>query len=396
MNKAILAPAVQQFLRHSMQRSPASIALSKSPFQEVSAQELATQLDGMQRARKKLPSWHQTEGIYYAPQLASEQASSSLTAAFKASLVNLGDNLVDLTGGFGVDSYYFSLRAQEVTYCERQVELAQIAGHNAHQLGARNITIVTGDGMAYLSKQDNDRYHMAYLDPSRRLGLQKVFKLSDCEPNILGQQATLLQKCQRILLKAAPLLDISLALAELKNVKDVYSISANGEVKELLFLMDRSYSGTVAHHAIALHENGEARSFSFQVKEEQQAQATYSPPLKYLYEPDSALLKAGCFQLIAVRFRIGKLHRHTHLYTSDLPIEYFMGRSFNIIKSTSYGAFKKEKKGLRANVSCRNFPLKPEALRQRHGIKDGGDLFLFFCTSLNNELLVMYCRKTNA
>lgn len=393
MNKAILQRAIQYYLREHIQVSPAEMALRKSPFEGVTASELASQLDGMQRARKKIPLWYHTEGIYYAPLLASEQASSAPTAQFKASLLQDGDSVIDLTGGFGVDSHYFSLRAREVVYCEQQADLATIAAHNALQLGAGNITTVIGDGIAYLSQQQNDCFDIAFIDPSRRVKSQKVFKLSDCEPDIVEHQAMLFQKCPRLLLKAAPLLDISLALKELKNVKDIYIISASNETKELLFLMERGHEHVARYHAIALKGNCEWQDFTFQQAEEQAAMPHYNAPLTYLYEPDSALLKAGCFKLIAMRFQLSKLHPHTHLYTSTVPAETFIGRQFRVIETMPYSIFKKEKKGIRANVACRNFPLKPDVLRQKHKLNDGGDLYLFFCTGPSGELLVIFCRK---
>jgi len=42
----------------------------------------------------------------YPNKISIEQTSSEITANFKSKIVN-GDTLVDLTGGFGVDDYYF-------------------------------------------------------------------------------------------------------------------------------------------------------------------------------------------------------------------------------------------------------------------------------------------------
>ncbi|WP_157278325.1 THUMP-like domain-containing protein [Olivibacter sitiensis] len=396
MNKILLHENVQDYLRSHLYSSSAEMALTKSPFEGITASELASQLDGMQRARKKLPLWYRNKCIYYAPQLASEQASSALTAKFKSSLIGQGDRLIDLTGGFGVDSYYFSLKAKEVFHCEIQEELSAIAAHNFQCLGASNIQVIAQDGISFLSAQKDDDFTVAYIDPSRRVKSQKVFLLTDCEPNIVANQSLLFQKCERILLKAAPLLDITLAMKELSYVRDIYIVSTGNETKELLFLMERDFEQSPHYHAVALHEENAPQIFTFLHEEEQNALPEYSSPLAYLYEPDSALLKAGCFNLIATKYELHKLHPHTHLYTSPVPIAQFIGRQFRISDVMPYGLFKRKYKNIQANVSCRNFPLKAEILRQKHKIKDGGDLYLFFCTGPDKQLLTLFCEKTHA
>ena len=41
-----------------------------------------------------------------------------------------GESIVDLTGGFGVDSYYFSKQFKTVVHCEINSKLAEIAAYN--------------------------------------------------------------------------------------------------------------------------------------------------------------------------------------------------------------------------------------------------------------------------
>src|SRR3546814_1105103 len=67
-------------------------------------QEIARQIKGKQKCRKKLPTWHQTPGIIYPSTLSLEQCSSELTGAYKAGLcTNASGSIADLTGGAGVD-----------------------------------------------------------------------------------------------------------------------------------------------------------------------------------------------------------------------------------------------------------------------------------------------------
>lgn len=392
MNQAILTPEVQAFLRQRITSVPATLALKKSPFADVTAAELANQLDGLQRSRKKLPLWFDTPMIYFPSLLAMEQTSSALTAQYKGTLIPQGCSLIDLTGGYGVDTYYFSKQAKEVVHCELNEDLSQIATHNANALQSKNIRFIASDGLAYLREDHHLSFDVIYIDPSRRILQQKVFRLRDCEPNVVDESPFLLEKAKKIIIKAAPLLDIKAALTELHQVKEVHVMSVQNECKELLFILEPNYTAPPTYHCVAL-TNNKKKTFIFTAAQEASSHPVYSEPLRYLYEPDAALLKGGCFRCIASSYHLKKLHQHTHLYTADVVNTSFIGRVFEVISTTPYGEFKKQKETFTANVSSRNFPLKPEALKKKHHIKDGGHDYLFFCTAPDGSLLVVHSRK---
>lgn len=392
MNTAILRPEVQHYLREQSQKDPVRIALQKSPFIDIQTSELAQQVESRQRCRKKLPLWYNTPDIYYPPRTAIEQASSEMTARYKSHLISPEDRIIDVTGGFGVDAYYFAQQAAEVVYCEQNITLAHIVRHNLRVLGTTNMTVEATNGIAYLQHQPDVTFDCLYIDPSRRKNQQKIFLLSDCEPNVVVWLDLLLQKANKVLIKASPLLDISLAWKTLRHVSAVHIISVDNECKELLFVLNREFNGTPQLTAVAL--NGDQRqTFRFTPVEEKTATPVFGFPTHYLYEPDVALLKSGAFKCIGQRFGLHKLHAHTHLYTSEHLLPNFMGRVFNIDQVMSYTAFKKIKQGIQANISTRNFPLDTKALRKKHRLKDGGDTFLFFCTGMNQELLVIFASK---
>ncbi|WP_257667807.1 class I SAM-dependent methyltransferase [Parapedobacter tibetensis] len=392
MNEQILAPEVQHYLQQHETAAPTSLALRKSPFLHVYPAELAQQLDGRQRCRKKLPLWYSTPNIYYPEKLSVEQASSQHTAAYKSSLIAEQSRIIDLTGGFGVDAYYFAQRAKTVAYCERNESLARIAQYNARILGADNIDFIAANGLMHLQSQADDTFDYSYIDPSRRIDKRKVFLLEDCEPNVVALQDWLLQKTKKSLIKSAPLLDISSALSVLKRVCEVHIISVDNECKELLFVLDREYMDAPQIIVAAL-KGGMAQRFQFYVDEEKSATTDFGHPEGYLYEPDAALLKSGAFKLIGQRYGLKKLHQHTHLYTSVEANPDFMGRTFRIDSMMLYSDFKKNKATTQANVSTRNFPLKSEELRKRHRIDEGGNRYLFFCTGMADTLLVIFTSK---
>lgn len=390
MNKAILRADVQQFINDNLNTDPAKIALGKSPFPDVSPAELAEQIDSEKRCEKKLPTWFNTPGIYYPPKLAIEQTSSELTAEYKIQLVN-GKNVADLTGGFGVDSYSFSKVADWVAHCEINPDLSEISKYNAAVLRAGNIEFVRGDGLDYL--RDSDRQiDTVYIDPSRRIKTQKVFFFKDCEPNVPANLHTLLANSQRLIVKASPLLDISSGLKELAHVSQIHVISAKNEVKELLWIIDFGFEGKAEIVCASLLEP--IWEFCFYQSDEKTASTgTFSQPLTYLFEPDAAMLKAGCFKLIASRFKVFKLEKNTHLYTSEEKRENFPGKVFRVNKVLDYKSFSKSPLLKKANIVSKNFPLSTAELKKKHKLEDGGEEFLFFTRTAGNKLTVIYAQK---
>ncbi|SEO09638.1 Conserved hypothetical protein 95 [bacterium A37T11] len=391
MNLALLNHNVQQYLLKSASLKPSDLALMKSPFKDVSAAELAEQLDGRQRSAKKIPLWHETDGIYYPPKLAMEQCSSTRTATYKAGLIPLNGRGADLTGGFGVDSYYFSRTCREVTHCEINAQLSQLVQHNNQILAAKNIRCINTDGLAWL-KETNETFDYVYMDPSRRINQQKVFTLNDAEPAIVPHQEWMLQKAPLLIVKAAPMLDIAASLNQLLHVAEIHVISVGNECKELLFVQRRGHEGEPRVHCILL-ESTVQKSFTFALSEEKNCENTFGQVQKYLYEPDAALLKAGCFKLPAHFYQFKKLHQHTHLYTANQLNLVFPGRVFIVNDVKDYGAFRKNKNPVKANIAARNFPMNTEQLRKKHKIIDGGDVYLFFVTDDRGDLKVIYSKK---
>jgi 16S rRNA G966 N2-methylase RsmD len=391
LNNAILDSDVQQFIREHSGKNLDRLLFGKSQFPRIGTRELAVQIESRKRCEKKLPSWYATPGIYYPPRLSIEQSSSELTAAYKSRLLR-GDTVIDLTGGMGVDAAIFAKVINKVIHCELDAELSGIAAHNARALGIHNCEFLSTDGPAYLSAT-RERFGTVYIDPSRRAGASKVFRLSDCIPDVTTLLNSLLEKSERVLIKTSPLLDIRAGLAELRHVSEIHIVSVKNECKELLWVCGQDAPDDPEIVCTALDGRNE-KQFSFFPGEEASAGLhRYSPPLAYLYEPDAALFKAGCFRLIALRYGLEKLERHSHLYTSGQPTGNFPGKLFHVNKTMTYKEFSRNPGLKKANLVVRNFPLSAEELRKKHRLSDGGDDFLFFTTIRKNQLTVVVCRR---
>lgn len=393
MNSSILHPEIQCYIKDNLKSEITKLILKGSPFKEVSIQELANQILAKQKSEKKLPTWFSSEKIYYPTKLSIEQTSSEITAKHKANLIS-GDSIIDITGGFGVDCYYFSKHFKQVTHCEINEELSTIVKHNYKQLKIDNISTVPGNGVDYL-KNTTQRFDCIYIDPSRRSDIKgKVFLLKDCLPYIPPKIDYFFTKTKQILIKVSPILDIVSTINELKNVKEVHSVAVNNEVKELLFLLEKGYNSEIKIKTVN-YQKETIQEFEFDFQEK--FTSNYAEPLTYLYEPNVAILKAGGFHQISEKLNIFKLHQHSHLYTSENLIQ-FPGRTFKIEHSISYDK-KKLKKILpdkKANVTTRNFSKTVAQFRKENKIKDGGEIYIFLTTNLNNKQILVICKKATS
>jgi len=388
MNRNILAKDVQDFLKANREKSPTEIALKKSPFPNVSAPELAAQIDGWQRSVRKLPTWAFSEGIYYPDKINLEQCSSEHTALVKQTLIAKGSRVIDLTGGFSVDSCYLAQEASEVIHCELNAKLSEIVAYNAKILRVANLNCIVTDGIELLKDSEDQAFDYIYVDPSRRVNQGKVFLLEDCEPNIVAHQDLFFQKSRYVISKLAPLLDITTALNSLKHVRFVYVISLDNDCKELLFIQERGYEGECKIRAIRLFQD-KLQDLIFTYDEERSIISRFLLPQAYLYDPDVAITKAGAFKTVGKRFGLGKLHQHAHLYTSNEWNSDFPGRTFKINAVIPYSQLKKNNPWPQAIIATRNFPDKVDIIRKKFKIKDGGSTYLFFTTDINNQLIVI-------
>lgn len=386
----LLKAEIQDFISNHLSNDSAKLALKKNPFPEVNYNEIINQVVSKKKAKDKLPIWFSTENIIYPEKISIEQTSSEQTAKYKASLIT-GNYLIDCTGGFGIDDYYFAQQFESVTHCEINPELSKIVQHNFEQLKTKNITCISGDSTEILKELDQ-YFDCIYIDPSRRNAAKgKVFLLADCLPNVVDLQDFYYQYTNTILIKTAPILDIHAGLNELKNVAAIHIVAVENEVKELLWEIKKSFSKSPKIIAINIEKEKIA---STTIEFSKNYQATFSLPKKYLYEPNASLLKSGGFEAISELFGLHKLHQHSHLYTTDQIIE-FQGRRFEIIQEIPFqkNDIKKYIQNQKMNITTRNFPLKVDELKKKYKISDGGTLFAFFTTNFKNEKIVLLCTK---
>ncbi|WP_338791160.1 RsmD family RNA methyltransferase [Bernardetia sp. MNP-M8] len=424
---ALLQDDIQSFIEENKDKKITQTLLNLPKEYQGLQIEIGNQIKSLQKSKSKLALWYASDNIIFPPSLSIEQASSEITAEYKASLIENNDKingenqtLVDLTGGMGVDSFYFSKKVKKVIYIEQNELLANIAKHNFEQLGAKNIEVLCGNSEDFLEKARNENivFDWIYLDPARRDNIQKkVFLLEDSQPNMVELWKSFKDVGKKWLLKTAPLLDIQLVINRLTHIKKVEVVALKNECKEVLYQLDSSNSSLgkadsekIGISAINLHEQNfseenfektQIESFDFLLESEKEIFIDYSIKNEiqnFLYEPNVAVLKAGAFKSIAKKYQLNKFSSNTHLYTSQKLKKDFVGKIFKITEVISFS--KKEVKRKfgkkQLNVVTRNFPMSVKELRKQFSVLEGDNQFLFFTTITSksvDEKIVILCEK---
>lgn len=404
-----------EFVQTNIQADTSRLILDRDKWLGIDMDIAVNCIESRLKLKGKVREWYENPRLIFPLKLSAEQCSSSLTGLYKAQLAERiaaqkGWRLADLTGGLGVDSWFFSKKASQVLYCEMQKALCDAAKHNFAVLEAGNIEIcncmVSPETFSVISEFNPD---IIYLDPARRgEGGRKVFLLEDCTPDILTLKDDLFRFSRHILLKLSPMADITMVCERLEGCcREVHIVGAGGECKELLVWMDREWAGDYSITAVELtgsEDDGkyEVAGFSFSPSEERS-----SAPLiagkdeigtaTHLFEPGKALMKAGAYNLLSTKYGLKKLGRSTHYYiVSDqdsLAAIWKMGKVFSILRCESLD--KRSIKQIaaeypKAEVTARNLPMDTDTLRKKLGTKSSDNFHIFGLKSdtAGNLLLV--------
>lgn len=386
----MLDAKTQQFIQQHQHADVHHLLLKQHQFKAIDLPFAVQQILGKRKAKIKLPTWYQNGAIIYPPTLSMQQCSSESTAAYKATLLQ-GNTLVDMTGGFGVDTTHFATRFKTIHFFEQQVDLCQIAQHNFKIFGLHHIQCYPQNSIDFIQALPQ-KISAIYLDPARRNAQKhKVITLTNSTPNILAIKSLLLKKADVVLLKASPMLDITLAIEQLEQVDTVHVVAVNHDCKEVLFELKKQPQRPIQLHCVHFLKNQPTQSISTAWGD---AHSTdYALPQSYIYEPNKTILKAGIVNKIGNLFRLAKLHPNTHLYTSNVFIRNFPGRIFQLemLLKPQKKAIQKTLPNRQANLTIRNYPATVAQLRKKLGLKEGGKVYLFGTTLLDNRKVLLMC-----
>ena len=390
---------VKQHLHDDVQQ----LALQRNRFPQLSDADfrfLLQQIEGRQRTSEKLPMLSALPDWWFPVRLSCEQCSSEATAGYKAAIVqsldlqpstldlkpSTLDTLIDLTAGYGIDTFHLAALAREAHYVERNAELCAIAQHN-FALYRPHIQVHNTTAEDFLTQypiSDTSKADLIYLDPARRSQSGgKVFRIEDCEPNVLTLLPTLRAKARRVMIKFSPMLDTTAALRAMGGDWDTHIVAVNNEVKEVLFLTGQG--ATYAVNICATHTD----VFRFSEAEERAAQVRLATGVQqYIYEPNAAIIKAGAYRLISERYGLSKLDTNTHLYTSDTLLPDFPGRVWQVVDAEIKDPKKQLLSSVRYSILSRNYPLSPEEIRKKYKLRDGDEQYLIAARHQGKPLLI--------
>ena len=389
LNDPLLQNEVQQYIRENLNIDTKQLILNSRVFPNIANNRLAIQINGFRLAKSKIPEWTKIDGIIYPERVSIEQCSSSITAKFKAKLVE-GSSALDLTGGFGVDAHFLSQNFDNVYYVEKERKLANIAEHNFKLLQDKNV-FVSNNSAEEIIHRITRRYDLIYLDPSRRDVVGKrVFNFQSCEPDITLLVDQLGEISEQVLIKAAPFLDIKKTIKDLGGVEKIWVVSVRNECKELLFLKGKD-SWDPFIETINLLPDGSEEKFHFKYSEEMNWIPSFGDFGYYIYEPNASILKAGAFKIIAKEFNLKKIAQDSHFYTSDKLHQYFPGRIFEIIKEINAKKLTDIKE--KVNVICRNYHLSSNEVVNKFKIKSGGEKYVLLTRDTSATGRIMLCTR---
>ena len=397
--------SLAEFVSLHLEDDTTRLILNKGKWPETDVEMAVNCIESRRKLRGKVQEWYDIPELVFPNRISAEQCSSSATAGYKARLAERIATMVyddarwkiaDLTGGLGVDSWFFSQKADAVLYNEMQNTLCKAAEYNFGVLSANNITVVG-------NRIDSDNIHevldgfgpdIIYLDPARRSSSgKKVFLIEECTPDVLTMKEQMFEISRHILIKLSPMADINMVCGRLGNrCREVHIVSSGGECKELLVWMDREWGGTYSIIPIEIDNSTYNIPFTFTQQEEKESRAAIYQNGKdipagnglFLFEPGKSLMKAGPFNMISSFFGVSKLGRSTHYYiTEDRGKAAGLcrfGKVYLILETDRLdkkSIRKVSEKYRKAEVTARNIQIDTETLRKKLSVTSGDDAHIF-------------------
>jgi len=360
---------------------------------DLPVRAMAEQIACRKKAAVKLPSLSRFPLLY--TRLGLEQASGERAAEWKASLMQ-GRRAIDLTGGLGIDTLFLARRFYEVVSCERDEALARLAEANRRVMGVANVETRIGDSAELLDGYDDDSFDWVLVDPARREHGGRSAGLTASSPDVVHLHDLMLRKARRVCIKASPALEFSGLGVQLPFLSEVIVVSADGECKEVLLLLDREHESGRQPEIRAVCLGSE--TFEIASGAEPPARQVAEHQAAWLYEPDAAIIKARLTGELARQLGLEFLNSTVDYLTSDQLVERFPGRSFRIEECRPFRpkSFRKELAALKitkAAIQRRDFPLSVEELRKRYKIGESSERYLFFTKDATGDLVWLSCRK---
>ena len=342
-----------------------------------------TQIESRRKTARKLPRFTASPRTLFPTVVSAEQASDELVASFHAGLIGGCASVADLTAGLGIDAMCNAANRPDriVTAVEIDPLKCRCLRHNASALGIGNLRVMESDCLEWL--REAPRHDTLFIDPARRgENNRRTYAFSDCVPDIIGSLPLIMSRCDTLLVKASPLLDISAILKELPRVDHIHAVGAHGECKELLISIKdgAKFDGVTT---VELFDDGRVFTLDSEYPADPQrcvAMTGDEPEVGFfVHEPTATMMKTACWPAVTDRWpELRKISANTHLFISESVAGEFPGRIWRI-KSVVGKRELKKLKGERLSVVSRNHPLTAPRIREEYRLREGDGEFLIAC-----------------
>lgn len=360
-----LNPTEESFLSYLTQLQkhyPSELAKAalETAILRVKAREKFTRADKMYFTREAL-----------------EQASGEVISRYRAERFVRFSSAADLGCGIGGDTLGLAGHGSVVAVEADPLRLAMAAQNLAAYGYREHVTLIEDD----LARMQLPTVEAFFFDPARRAEGRRKFSIYDYQPPLTIVKDWL-RHTPAIGVKISP----GVKLDELANYAcEVEFISEKGELKECalwfgpLKTADRRATLLPGRHTLTASSSVPPSSLS--------------SPLTYLYEPDSAVLRAGLVTTLAAQLEARQLDPDIAYLTSDALTPTPFARAFVIEESFPF-QLKRLRERLRTlrvgevQVKKRGSPLEPEDLI--HQLKlSGPEKRIVFLTHVQGKAYVL-------
>ena len=317
------------------------------------------------------------------------QASSEATSLWRANQMSLIEpltNVLEVTGGSGIDTWGLEKAgAQNIDICETNETLCDILKYNGQLLeGVRNIFNTDANNFS-----PRKTYNWLYADPSRiDSNGNRVFHPKQCSPNPLESIFNWEKWATYVAIKLSPMLEPQEVLKWFPNCKFLITLSVRKEVKELIMISSQTHVSQTQILAVDLNDNGTENYRILLDKFE--IQESSPQPLPYIYDPDPVIVASNCISFVSNKWNLKTLHISSRILTSSEFHSDFPGRIFAVIKKEKPFEFDWPSG---ASIISRNFPTKAEEIKKRLKCKESAEHFLFAYTDASRKKWFLRCKR---
>ena len=328
------------------------------------------------KAKKKFKKAH----LMYFLEDALEQATGEVISAHRAKRYKNYKKVIDLTCGIGGDLAGIADAAGRAVGADIDEVRLEIAKANMKALGFFEKTeFYCGD---LRRKWDGDGF---FADPGRREKGKRIFRLDRLKPP-LNEILELRKYIPSMGIKIMPGVDYN----EIPKDCEVEFISHEGICKEaVLWFGDLRKS--VGRRATILPE-------SIEIEEKETEPVKVGEPLSYIYEPDSAIIRAHFVEWLAGELKCHKLDKEIAYLTGDKLIKTPLARLWKIEEVLPFSLKKINKKLKELNVGeavikKRGTAVEPDHIRKKLKMTPGGRKAVIFLTRLMEKQSVLICSE---